>query len=61
MRRDRFDVGRCEGRSTRRAARCQEQRLHRIVPVTGGGSLSVLTMRPRCLVIAPTVAGWGRA
>ena len=52
---------RCTGRRTpKRAARCAEHRLHRIVAVELG-AVSVVVIRPRCLVIAPTVTGYGTA
>ena len=47
------------GRSTR-PTRCPEHRYERGVHV-GGGVVSVLTTRPRCLVVALTVTGWGTA
>jgi hypothetical protein len=53
---------RCAGRrAPKRAPRCAEQRHHHVVVVGHGGVVSVLTVRPRCLVIAPTVTGYGTA
>lgn len=52
---------RCAGRrAPKRAPRCAEQRHHHVV-VALGGAVSVVVLRPRCLVIAPTVTGYGTA
>ena len=54
-------IKRCTGRRPpRRAPRCAEQRFHRIVAVELG-AVSVVVIRPRCLVIAPTVTSYGTA
>ena len=47
-------------RATTRPTRCTELRYERGVSA-GDGVVSVLTTRPRCLVVALTVTGWGRA
>lgn len=52
---------RCAGRrAPKRAPRCAEHRHHRVVAALGG-AVSVVVLRPRCLVIAPTVTGYGTA
>lgn len=43
-----------------RCDRCGELRLVRVVALELG-EVSVLTLRPRCLVRSPTVTGWGTA
>jgi len=51
---------RCTTGRTMRRDRCGELRLVRVVALELG-EVSVLTRRPRCLVRAPTVMGYGRA
>lgn len=51
---------RCTTGRTMRRDRCGELRLVRVVALELG-EVSVLTRRPRCLVRAPTVTGYGRA
>lgn len=43
-----------------RGGRCREHRHERGVRVADG-VVSVLTVRPRCLVVVPTVTSWGTA
>lgn len=51
---------RCTTGRTMRRDRCGELRLVRVVALELG-EVSVLTRRPRCLVRAPSVRGYGRA
>lgn len=56
-RRDRCEVWRRPGA---KRSRCAEHRHHFTVALLGG-AVSVLVVRPRCLVVAPTVTGYGTA
>lgn len=51
---------RCAGRRPR-GVRCAEQRYEHGVELDGAGVVSVVILRPRCLVVAPTVTGYGTA
>lgn len=57
MRRDRCVAWR---RAGARRDRCAEHRFHFIARTELGG-VSVVVIRPRCLVVAPTVTGYGTA
>ena len=54
-------IKRCAGRrAPKREPRCAEHRHEHGVELDGG-VVSVVVLRPRCLVIAPTVTGYGTA
>lgn len=50
---------RCAGRRPR-GVRCAEQRYEHGVELDTG-TVSVVVLRPRCLVVVPTVTGYGTA
>ena len=52
---------RCAGRRRRTSPRCREHRYEHGVELDGAGVVSVVVLRPRCLVVVPTVTGYGTA